>query len=157
MFKGGTSPSLSVDRIGGDRATTSTITPRSTRVNSSSGENDGCLGLGSDSCGGHGEDADGIGQSLTPLDLSVGQQVLLMKRPMVVCGWDEAAHVWWEKMTGESGRGTPGRRHGVGDETARTKPLCPPSVVFDLSPQRPLRKRGLTKQGNRDRFLRKGS
>lgn len=104
MFKGGNSPSLSVDRIGGDRAAnTSAITPRSTRVNS--GGSGGSMGFevgAGDGCGGDGGgDSDGVGQPLSPLDLGVGQRVLLMKRSMTVCGWDETAHVWWENMTGE--------------------------------------------------------
>lgn len=41
--------------------------------------------------------------TLSPHDLRVGQTVILMKRSMVVSGWDETAHVWWENMTGERG------------------------------------------------------
>lgn len=117
VFKGGTSPSLSVDFIGGDRAATSTITPRSTRVNCGGGGSVS-IGFGGGSCGGDGDDDDGIAQPLTPLDLTVGQQVLLMKRSMTVCGWDETAHVWWEKMTGESRRGIQTERSGRGGDAS---------------------------------------
>lgn len=46
---------------------------------------------------GGGED----GPTLDPHDLRVGHAVVLMNRPMLVCGWEEAAHVWWENVTGE--------------------------------------------------------
>lgn len=57
---------------------------------------------------------DEVGQPLTPLDLTVGKQVLLMKRAMTVCGWDETAHVWWERLTGESPLVESGRQRGGG-------------------------------------------
>lgn len=132
VFKGGGSPSLSVDRIGGDRDAAISTTPRSTRVNGSGGGSSsvGSMDFGGGGCGGGGDDGNDIGQPLTPLDLSVGQQVLLMKRSMTVCGWDETAHVWWEKMTGESGEGN---ADGTGEGAARAKPFfCPPSL-FDHS------------------------
>lgn len=123
MFKGGNSPDMSVDRIGGDRAATGANTPRSTRVSSGSDGSVGSVGfVVGGGCGGvRGSESDGIGQPLTPLDLGVGQKVLLMKRSMTVCGWDETAHVWWENMTGRwdrqesrGQRGTGGGRGGRG-------------------------------------------
>lgn len=114
VLKGGGSPSLSVDRIGGDRADISSLTPRSARINGTGVSSSvGSMSFG----GGGGASANGVddaAQPLTPLDLTVGKQVLLMKRPMTVCGWDETAHVWWERLTGESrpvvksGRGVSG-------------------------------------------------
>lgn len=103
VFKGGSSPSLSVDRIGGDRADTGSLTPRSASP-SGTGTMGGSVGSAPfGGGGGGGNDVDGdLGQPLTPLDLTVGKRVLLMKRPMTVCGWDETAHVWWERSTGES-------------------------------------------------------
>lgn len=85
LFKGGRSRSLSVDRIGGDR-----ITPRSARTTASGDR------TVEDPRGGDYE------EPLTPRDMVVGETLLLMKRPMTVCGWDEAAHVWWENATGEA-------------------------------------------------------
>lgn len=96
VFKGGGSPSLSVDFIGGDRVDTSSLTPRPARVNRRVG------GVSFGGGGGANDTGGDAGQPLTPLDLTVGKQVLLMKRPMTVCGWDETAHVWWERLTGES-------------------------------------------------------
>lgn len=111
VFKGGGSPSLSVDRIGGDRADTGSLTPRSARINGTG--TSGSVGNMSFGDGGGSNDADDdVGQPLTPLDLTVGNQVLLMKRPMTVCGWDETAHVWWERLTGESPPGKVDRWRG---------------------------------------------
>ncbi|CAM9560344.1 unnamed protein product, partial [Hapterophycus canaliculatus] len=107
VYTGGSSPSLSVDCIGGDHAvlSASNHTPRSVQSYGSGGGGDTFENMGSDGGGGvdgRGVSRDGnsVGQPLTPLDLCVGQEVLLMKRPMKVCGWDETAHVWWEKLTG---------------------------------------------------------
>lgn len=110
VFKGGSTPSLSVDRIGGDRAVAAAATtPRSARRVNGGGASSG-IGSGGSffsdrggaGGGGGGDDlGDDLGETVSPLDLIVGRQVLLMKRPMVVCGWDETAHVWWENMTGE--------------------------------------------------------
>lgn len=100
VFKGGNSPSLSVDRIGGDRADTSSLAPRSAMV-TGTGMGSSAGSIGFDGGGGANSVDDDVGQPLTPLDLTVGKQVLLMKRPMMVCGWDDTAHVWWERLTGE--------------------------------------------------------
>ncbi len=117
VFKGGGSPSLSVDCIGGDRADASGgTTSRSARVSEYDCDGGG-IGRGSSvesmpfggGGAGSGEDGD-VGQPLTPVDLTVGRQVLLMKRPMTVCGWDETAHVWWESLTGESSQEQAGSR-----------------------------------------------
>ncbi|CAM9470914.1 unnamed protein product, partial [Laminaria digitata] len=88
IFKGGKSRSLSVDRIGGDRAT-----PRSARTTASG------VRTAEDPRGGD------VEEPLTPPDMVVGQTLVLMKRRMLVCGWDEAAHVWWENANGTSMRG----------------------------------------------------
>ena len=113
VFKGGGSPSLSVDCIGGDRADSGGATPRSARTNGYGG---GSSSVGGMSFGGGGGGTnctdDDMGQPLTPVDLAVGRQVLLMKRPMTVCGWDETAHVWWESLTGE--RSSPEKRRPTG-------------------------------------------
>lgn len=121
VYTGGGSPSLSVDRIGGDHAVKNArkATPRSARSGASGG---GSSTIGSVSCaGGSGSNGgvdgrgggDCVGQPLTPLDLCVGRDVLLMKRRMKVCGWDATAHVWWEKATGEiTARQITGREEG---------------------------------------------
>lgn len=105
LFKYGASPSLSIDCIGADRAT-----PRSARFNgvgegvTGGGERSvrcvsgsGVVGTGTETVSGE----EGAGEPLTPHDMLVGQTVFLLKHPMVVCGWDETAHVWWESTTGE--------------------------------------------------------
>lgn len=119
VFKGGNTPSLSVDRIGGDRAVAAAAatTPRLARANGGGGGSGIGSGVSFSSHrggggGGGGDDlGDDLGETLSPVDLVVGRQVLLMKRPMVVCGWDETAHVWWENLTGEGFRGK-GKRGG---------------------------------------------
>ena len=86
IFKGGRSKSLSVDSIGADR-----VTPRSARTAASG------VRTAEDPRGGDAE------EPLTPQDMVIGKTLVLMKRSMTVCGWDEAAHVWWENATGEIG------------------------------------------------------
>lgn len=87
MLKQGVTPSLSVDRIGSTS----------------------CLAAGGGSAVGGRRTATAAmarerdESTLAPHDLRVGQTVVLMKRSMVVSGWDETAHVWWENMTGERG------------------------------------------------------
>lgn len=43
----------------------------------------------------------GIDGYLSPQDMLVGRTVMIMKRPMTVCGWDETSLAWWENVTGE--------------------------------------------------------
>ncbi|CAM9171599.1 unnamed protein product [Ectocarpus sp. 8 AP-2014] len=149
VFKGGSTPSLSVDRIGGDRAVAAaSTTPRSARANGGGGSS-GIGGGGSfisDGGGaggrGGGDDlGDDLGETLSPLDLIVGRQVLLMKRPMVVCGWDETAHVWWENVTGTNMRGLQGdledfQRCTHPGQSQPRPPNKPKSSFYEGPPQR---------------------
>lgn len=43
----------------------------------------------------------GIDDYLSPQDMLVGRTVVIMKRSMTVCGWDETSLAWWENVTGE--------------------------------------------------------
>ncbi|CAM9836272.1 unnamed protein product, partial [Ectocarpus sp. 13 AM-2016] len=150
VFKGGSTPSLSVDRIGGDRAVAAAATrPRSARRVNGGGASSG-IGSGgslfSDRGGaggrGSGDDlGDDLGETLSPLDLIVGRQVLLMKRPMVVCGWDETTHVWWETLTGTNMRGLQGdledfQRCIHPGQSQPRPPNKPKSSFYEGPPQR---------------------
>ncbi|CAM9952189.1 unnamed protein product, partial [Scytosiphon promiscuus] len=156
VYAGGSSPSLSVDCIGGDHATTGSKsnTPRSARL---------CTGgsAGGVDCRGCDGDGDGVGQPLTPSDLCVGKEVLLMRRPMKVCGWDETAHVWWEKLTGTSMRELQGdledfQKCVLPVQSQPRRPNKPKSSFYEGPPQRPgtLRERFLKASGNSGKTLR---
>lgn len=43
----------------------------------------------------------GIDEYLSPQDMLVGRTIVIMKRSMVVCGWDDTSLAWWENVTGE--------------------------------------------------------
>ncbi|CAN0291510.1 unnamed protein product [Ascophyllum nodosum] len=87
-FKDGNTQGLGADEIGLD-----VTSPRWNKIKVSKG---GSLR------GGGSWEPEGTREPLGPQDLVVGRMVILMKRPMMVCGWDEASNAWWESVTGTS-------------------------------------------------------